>query len=66
MAKKKLFLAQAAYEEQWLVWANDEDEALESYWTAGKQVVNDMRFFEMDEISPEDALKRFKEIPDND
>jgi hypothetical protein len=66
MAKKKLFLAQATYNEEWLVWADDDDEALETYWTAGKQVVNEMPWFELNEISVQDATSRFKDIPHND
>lgn len=67
MAKKKLFLAQAMYEEHWLIWADDEDTALDTYWTDGKKVLEDMPWFEMNEIDPEDAEKRYSgEVPKND
>jgi hypothetical protein len=65
-SNKKLFLIQATYEHEWLVWAESMDEAGDTYWTDGKQVTDDMRWFEMDEISPEDALKRFQELPRDD
>ena len=65
MAKKKLFLAQAMYEEAWLVWAEDEGEAVDGYWEHGKKALDHMPWFEMDEIDPEVAKARYGEIPED-